>query len=201
MDETKLIKAAQSGDLDAFNRLVLAYQDMVYNQAYRVLGDAARAADATQEAFISAYKKIHTYRGGSFKSWLLRIVTNACYDELRRQKRRPTTSLEPTDEFGHEIESPAWLTDPAEGPESRTVRAELANAIQICLNQLSPAYRTIVVLVDIQSLDYAEAARVIGKPLGTVKSRLARARKSMQACLLGFWELLPPSLRLKGEAQ
>jgi RNA polymerase sigma-70 factor (ECF subfamily) len=94
MDEVELIQYAQKGDLDAFNRLVLAYQDMVYNQAYRVIGESDAAEDATQEAFISAYRKIHTYRGGSFKAWLLRIVTNACYDELRRRKRRPTTPLE-----------------------------------------------------------------------------------------------------------
>ena len=89
MDETRLIQDAQHGDIDAFNRLVLAYQDMVYNQAYRVMGEPFAADDATQEAFISAYRKIKTYRGGSFKAWLLRIVTNACYDELRRRKRRP----------------------------------------------------------------------------------------------------------------
>ena len=102
MDEIALMQFAQQGDLDAFNRLVLAYQEMVYNQAYRVMGEPDAAEDATQEAFISAYRKIHTYRGGSFKAWLLRIVTNACYDELRRRKRRPTTPLEPTDDFDEE---------------------------------------------------------------------------------------------------
>ncbi|MFM8322850.1 MAG: RNA polymerase sigma factor [Chloroflexota bacterium] len=97
MDEAGLIHDAQGGDLDAFNRLVLAYQDLVYTQAYRMMGEPAPAEDAAQDAFIAAYRKLDTYRGGSFKAWLLRIVTNICYDELRRRKRRPTTPLEPTD--------------------------------------------------------------------------------------------------------
>ena len=83
MDETALIMYARTGDLDAFNRLVLAYQDMLYNTALRILGDDALASDATQEAFISAFKNLASFRGGSFKAWLLRTVTNACYDELR----------------------------------------------------------------------------------------------------------------------
>jgi len=106
MDEPALINDAKNGDLDAFNRLVLQYQDMLYNTAYRVIGDPVLAADATQDAFISAFRKLKSYRGGSFKAWLLRIVTNACYDELRRQKRRPTTPLEPLTENGEEMESP-----------------------------------------------------------------------------------------------
>ena len=93
MDEAYLVRAAQKGELDAFNRLVLAYQEMVYNLAYRMLGAEDPAADATQNAFISAYRHISDYRGGSFRAWLLRIVSNVCYDELRRLKRRPTTPL------------------------------------------------------------------------------------------------------------
>src|SRR5512135_2058788 len=95
MDETALIGSAQRGDLEAFNTLVLAYQDMLFNTALRILGDDELAADATQDAFVSAFRGLNTYRGGSFKAWLLRTVTNACYDELRRRKRRPTVQLEP----------------------------------------------------------------------------------------------------------
>ena len=200
MNEAGLVQDAQRGDLVAFNRLVLAYQDMVFNQAYRVIGESAAAEDATQEAFISAYRKIKTYRGGSFRAWLLRIVTNACYDELRRRKRRPTTPLEPADNYDEEIESPRWLADPGESPEDFAARVELGGAIQHCLDMLSPDFRTVVVLVDIQGLDYAEAAAVIGKPLGTVKSRLARARSGLRNCLEGFWELLPSTFRLEVEA-
>ena len=200
MDEVALIQYAQQGDLEAFNRLVLAYQDMVYNQAYRVMGEPDAAEDATQEAFISAYRKIHTYRGGSFKAWLLRIVTNACYDELRRRKRRPTTPLEPVDEFDEEIESPRWLADTGEAPEDTALRAELSEAIQNCLNDLSHEFRTVVILVDIQGMDYAEAANIMGTPLGTIKSRLARARQGMRQCLQDFRELLPTAFRLENEA-
>lgn len=197
MDETALIQDAQQGDLDAFNRLILAYQDRVYNQAFRVLGESQSADDATQEAFISAYKNLRSFRGGSFRAWLLRIVTNACYDELRRRKRRPTTSLEPLDDAGDEIESPHWIADPGELPEDNIVRSELGQAIQDCLNQLPIDFRVVVVMVDVQGMDYQEAANVVGKPLGTIKSRLARARNRMRECLQGFWELLPQSMRLE----
>lgn len=200
MDEIILIRDAQQGDLDAFNRLILLYQELVYNQAYRVLGESDAAEDATQEAFISAYRKLDSYRGGSFKAWLLRIVTNACYDELRRRKRRPVVPLEPTDEYDEEIESPRWIADLGESPEDFTLRAELSEAIQHCLGNLSEDFRTVVVLVDIQGMDYTEASEIMGTPLGTVKSRLARARLGMRLCLQGFWELLPVAFRLENEA-
>ena len=86
-DETNLVQLAQKGDLEAFNNLVLAYQEMAFNVAFRILSDEAGAEDATQNAFLSAYRSLATYRGGSFRAWLLRMVTNTCYDELRRRKR------------------------------------------------------------------------------------------------------------------
>ena len=201
MDEAALIQSACQGDLDSFNRLVLAYQDMVYSQAYRMLGEPASAEDATQDAFISAFRHLGSYRGGSFKAWLLRIVTNVCYDELRRRKRRPTTPLEPVDSDNEELESPRWLADPGESPEDAASRAELAQAIQYCLNDLPADFRSVVILVDMQGMDYAEAAQVVNKPLGTVKSRLARARSRLRDCLQGFWELLPVAFRLVEESE
>jgi RNA polymerase sigma-70 factor (ECF subfamily) len=197
MDEIGLIRDARGGDLEAFNRLILAYQDRVYNQAYRVLGDHQSADDATQEAFISAYKSLRSFRGGSFRAWLLRIVTNACYDELRRRKRKPVTSLEPVDDSGEEIESPHWIADEGELPEDNVLRSELAQAIQGCIDKLPIDFKVVLVLVDVQGMDYQEAAHVIGKPLGTIKSRLARARGRMRECMQGFWELLPASMRLE----
>ena len=201
MDEAVLILEAKRGDLVSFNRLVLAYQDMVYNQAFRMIGELDAAEDATQEAFISAYKNIHNFRGGSFKGWLLRIVTNACYDELRRRKRRPTTPLEPLDDDDEEIESPHWIADPGESPEESTERQELSLAIQNCLDQLPEEFKTVVVLVDLQAIDYTEAAAVMHIPLGTIKSRLARARLRLRDCLQGFWELLPAAFRLVKESE
>jgi RNA polymerase sigma-70 factor (ECF subfamily) len=197
MNEIELIEYARKGDLESFNRLVLSYQDTVFNQAYRVLGDFQAADDATQETFISAYNSIRSFRGGSFKAWLLRIVTNASYDELRRKKRHPTTSLEPIDDSGDEIESPRWIADLSESPEESAERGELNRAIQHCLDELPVDFRVVVTLIDIQGLDYIEAAATIGKPLGTVKSRLARGRLRLRDCLQGFRELLPGSVRLE----
>ena len=199
MDEEYLIQAAKEGSLDAFNRLVLAYQDMVYNQALRMLNDEASAADAAQETFISAYRNLRGFRGGIFKAWLMRIVTNACYDDLRRHKRRPSTPLEPLDDLGDEIESPQWLTDPGDSPEESIERIELEEAIVNCINQLPQEFRSVVLLVDVQGFDYREAAYSVGKPVGTIKSRLARARLRMRDCLQSFWELLPLEFRLKIE--
>ncbi len=199
MDETALIRSAQHGDLDSFNRLVLAYQDSLYNTALRILGDEDLAADATQEAFLSAFRGLNGYRGGSFRAWLLRTVTNACYDELRRRQRRPTVPLEPVSAENEEVESPHWLADPGSTPEEQLDQAELEHAIQHCLDGLPSEFRLVVVLADIQGLDYSEVAVAMRKPLGTVKSRLARARLRLRDCLRGFRELLPAAVRLEEE--
>ena len=201
MDEIGLIHAAQHGDLEAFNRLVLAYQDVVFNTALRILADDDLAADAAQEAFISSFRALNSYRGGSFRAWLLRTVTNACYDELRRKQRRPTTPLEPESTDGEDVESPRWLTDPGASPEERLEQAELEHAIQHCLQGLPTDFRTVVVLADIQGLDYSEVASSLRKPLGTVKSRLARARLRLRECLQSFGELLPGLYRLEEESE
>ncbi len=199
MDESDLIRDAKQGDLEAFNRLVLAYQDRLYNIAYRILGDSALAADSTQEAFILAFRKLNTYRGGSFKAWIFRIVTNACYDELRRQKRRPTVPLEPLTDDEQEIESPRWIADPSASPEEKLEILELDQAIQNCINALPLEFRAVVVLADIQGLGYKETALALKKPLGTIKSRLARARLRLRDCLQSVRELLPTAFRLKEE--
>lgn len=201
MDEQALIQLAQKGDLDSFNRLVLQYQDLIYTHAYRMLGDPEAADDAAQECFISAYRAIATFRGGSFKAWLLRIVTNQCYDELRRQKRRPTIPLEPLNTEAEEIETAQWMIDPVDSPEDYIAQKALQQAIQKCLDELPEEFRSVVVIVDIDGCDYAEAARVLSKPIGTIKSRLARARYRMQDCLQGFWELLPARFRLLTEGK
>ena len=98
MNEEQLISMAQDGDLTAFNALVLRHQDAIFNHAYRMLGDFDAAEDVAQETFIRAYKKSEQFRGGSYRSWLMRIASNLCYDQMRSWKRRPTISLEPEDE-------------------------------------------------------------------------------------------------------
>lgn len=201
MDEPALIQSAQRGDLDAFNRLVLEYQTVVYNLAFRIMGDGPSADDATQEAFISAYRKIHTYRGGSFKAWLMRIVTNACYDELRHRKRRPAASLEALDvvDPGPDADSQARLVSQGESPEAHVQRQELASALQRCLNALPDEMRIVTVMADVQGFDYEEIAQAMGTALGTVKSRLSRARVRLRDCLQSHRELLPAAFRLKEE--
>jgi RNA polymerase sigma-70 factor (ECF subfamily) len=199
MDENALIHDAQHGDLDAFNTLVLHYQDCLFNTALRILGDEDQAADAAQEAFISAFRSITSFRGGSFKAWLMRTVTNACYDELRRKKRRPTTPLEPETDDGEEMETPRWLADPSLTPEQAAEVDEVEHAIQHCLDALPTDFRAVVVLADIQGMNYSEVAASVRVPLGTIKSRLARARLRLRECLQGFAELLPASFRLGRE--
>jgi RNA polymerase sigma factor (sigma-70 family) len=199
MEEQALIQDALNGSLDAFNGLVLHYQDITYNVAYRIMGEHGAAGDASQEAFISAYQKLDQYRGGSFKAWLLRIVTNACYDELRRRKRRPVTPLEPEMDDGETFEDPYWIEDDAPDPEEKSEQVELDEAIQHCINELEDKFRVVLILVDVEGMDYETASEVAGTPLGTVKSRLARARERVQECLQGFWELLPDLFRHKSE--
>ena len=197
MDEKALIDAARQGDVGSFNQLVLSYQSMVYNFAYRILGDRHAAADATQDAFISAFKAIGKFRGGSFKAWLLRIVTNACYDQLRRKQRQPSTSLDAL--LVLEPAPTQSLTDSRESPEEYTVRQELSKVIQIGIGSLPPEQRVTLVLADVQGFSYQEIAGVTGVALGTVKSRLSRARNKLRDFLLGQRELLPSRYRLKNE--
>jgi RNA polymerase sigma-70 factor, ECF subfamily len=200
-DESEIIRLAQKGDLEAFNQLVLAYQDMAFNTAYRILSDADNACDAAQTALISAYRNIKRFRGGSFRAWLMRIVTNACYDEFRKRKRQPTIPLEPAGYDNQpDLDTVRWLTDKAPTPEQAQEIAELDQAIQHCLDKLPQDFRVVVVLVDLEGLDYKEASRIVSKPLGTIKSRLARARVRLQSCLQQFRELLPDKFRLEDEA-
>ncbi len=183
MDEPLLIQRARQGNLNAFNRLVLAYQDTIYRQAYYLLGDRESAEDAAQESFIAAFRCLGMFRGGSFKCWLLRIVTNACYDELRRRKRNRLLPLEPDDETPDAGEALRWLVDPGESPDNYVERAELARELQCQLDKLAPAFRSAVILVDLQGMDYREAAQILSIPIGTLKSRLARARIQLRARL------------------
>lgn len=195
-NEEAVIQQAQAGALQAFNRLVYHYQSLTYNVAYRILNDSDAAADATQDAFLSAYKALESFRGGSFKAWILRIVTNACYDELRRRKRQPTSSLEALLVGGgaHQV-----FVDRTENPESYALRQDLGRVIQAGLQTLPEDQRTTVVLADIQGLQYKEIAEITGVELGTVKSRLSRGRGRLRDFLRQQEELLPHRYRLRGD--
>lgn len=184
--ESRALEAAQRGDTEAFNQLVLAYQTTVFNVALRTLGHVEDAADATQETFLAAYRAIREFRGGSFKAWLLRIAVNTCYDLLRRRQRRPATSLDVVLEETGDIPS---LADRRVGPERAALAAETISAIEQALLTLPDDQRTIVVLCDVHGLSYEEAAEVEGVALGTVKSRLSRARARLRLFLTERGEL------------
>ncbi len=196
-DESQLIQQALTGDLAAFNTLVLDYQDRVYTVTYRIMGDPASAADMAQDAFITAFRRLETFRGGNFRAWLLRIATNTCYDELRRQKRRPATSFE--DLPGADQDDGPPLSDDLPSPEQTAQQSELSQAIQACIQQLGADQRIILVLSDIEGLDYQSIAETVGIKVGTVKSRLSRARMSVRDCLQAVQELLPETFRLHSE--
>jgi RNA polymerase sigma-70 factor (ECF subfamily) len=192
INEESLLTAARHGDVSAFNKLVLAYQNLVYNTAYRILGESEAAADASQETFLSAFQALKDFRGGSFKVWLLRIVTNACYDQLRLKQRRPATSLE-------ELPDPEYvisLRDKAGELDDFALQRELGIVIQRGLRTLPPDQRVTLVLSDIQGFSYEEIAAVTHTSLGTVKSRLSRGRARLRDYLLAQEELLPRRYRL-----
>lgn len=181
-EEARRLDAAREGDLAAFNWLVLRYQTRVYNLCLRMLTDPDAAADATQEAFLSAYKAIGRFKGEQFRTWLFRIATNACLDMLRSRKRKPTQSLY---SYSHDPEDeaeplPIADLDPTIDPESSALRAEVAEAIQRGLDSLPDDQRIALVLVDVQGLSYDEAAAITGANLGTIKSRINRGRARLR---------------------
>ena len=192
MDEEALIAQAVRGSVEAFNQIVAYYQQSAYNVAYRILGDEEQATDATQEAFIRCYRSLEQFRGGVFRTWLLRIVTNCCYDQLRMHQRRPTT---PIDDLIANEEHSDILRDDSETPEEHLEHRELWEALQNSLKILPPEQRTIVILSDIEGLSYEEIASITSLALGTVKSRLNRARRKLRDYLLAHKELLPEHLR------
>ncbi len=192
-EEQALIRRALRGDLESFNALILRYQDSAYSVAFRIMGDTHAASDAVQEAFIIAYRRLGSYRGGSFRAWLLRITTNQCYDELRRVRRRPAVSVEA---MGEETGGEPAIPDDAATPEEALQQRELQQAIQSCIGALNADQRIVLVLCDVEGLDYQAIADQLGAQIGTVKSRLSRARASVRDCLQGVRELLPAAYRL-----
>jgi len=191
MDEQTLIRAAQRGDLEAFNQLVLLYQNFLFRIAMNILRDENAAADATQQALLSAFNNLRTFRGGSLRSWLSRIVVNACYDGLRRNARARTLPLQIFNQDDEEMEPAQWLTDPSPSPEEQVETSELQKAIQISIMKLPEQYRLALMLVDMEGLSYEEAATALQVPKGTVKSRLARARNALRLALQRYLDLIP----------
>ncbi|HAJ36502.1 MAG TPA: RNA polymerase subunit sigma-24 [Chloroflexi bacterium] len=190
--EEQIIARAAAGDLTAFNQLVVAYQNLAYSVAYRTLQDDAAAADVVQESFIKAYRGIAAFQGGSFKSWIIRIVANTCYDLLRSRQRKLTDSL---DDLADNDDYAPHLIDPADTPQAHVERMELSALIERSFQALPPDQRLVLTLCDVHGYAYDEIAEMTGAPMGTIKSRINRARARVRDYLLQYPELLPPAFR------
>lgn len=194
--EQQLIEKSLAGEIKAFNQLVEAYQGMAFSVAYRLLQDGDSAADALQDSFIKAFRALESFRGGSFKSWLMRIVTNTCYDVLRANKRRPTDSL---DDLPVEQDHAQQLIDPQASPEVEAERGELQALIGRAINALPDDQRLALILCDVEGYAYDEIVQITGANMGTVKSRISRARGRVREILLSSRsELLPAAYRPMG---
>ena len=192
-EETELIGLSQNGNLGAFNRLVEAYQSLVFALAFRMLGERTLAEDAAQDTFTSAFRSIKSFKGGNFKAWLLRITSNACIDELRARKRRPAASLDAiVEETGDVFPSAADL------PEKVAMSNEVMAEIQKGLTTLADDQRLAVLLSDVHGYSYEEIAEITKSSLGTVKSRISRGRAHLRDYLLQRSELLPQQFRHRG---
>lgn len=175
MEMPELIQAARSGDESAFNHLISHYQATAQRLAQQILRTEEAAADAVQDALIKVHRALPRFQDGNFRSWLLRIVTNTCYDYLRSQRRRSTVSLEDlADPSGAEF--PQLRADEQQNPEVLVTHQESLQFLLQSIEQLPDWHRDVVLLVDVHGYDYTEAAEMLGLPLGTVKSRLSRAR-------------------------
>lgn len=176
--EALTVQRVLDGNADEYEKLVLEYQKNVYNLALRMTGNAEDAADMAQEAFIKAYNSLASYRGDSrFSVWLYRIVSNVCLDFLRARKRRQTVSLSVVDDEGEETE--LEISDESASPEKLMERSMTRDAVRRGLQELTPEYRQILILRELQGMSYDEIAETLGLESGTVKSRIFRARKKL----------------------
>jgi RNA polymerase sigma-70 factor, ECF subfamily len=180
---TSTVHAARMGDEWAFNALVEEYRTAAERLAQQILRTEEAAADAVQEALIKAYRAMPRFQDGNFRSWLLRIVTNTCYDHLRRQKRRAAVSLDESAEWAN-LELPNHLRTEAENPETVALHQESMRLLLTAIDELPAWHRSVVLLVDVHGYDYSEAAELLALPLGTVKSRLSRARAALRDALI-----------------
>ena len=186
-DEAAVIARAAAGDRMAFTQLMEHYQSACYGLAWRLLSDPDQAADATQDAFIHAYRAMGSYRGGIFRSWLLRITANASYDIMRRAQRRPAGPLPDPEEGAPEIADVRAVS-----PHEEAARSELYVHLESALRLLPHDQRTAVVLCDVYGMDYNEVAAMTDSALGTVKSRIHRGRLRLRELMAEHRELFTP---------
>lgn len=186
--DAQLVRRAKGGDRRSFDLLVQRHHNLVYNTAYRMLGDTGSAEDATQTAFIRAYRSLNRFRGKSaFSTWLYRIVSNVCLDALRSRKG-DTVGLEVSYD-GDEEAQERPLPDESAEPAANAERSELQRIVHRAISQLPEDYRMVLVLYDITGFSYEEIAGILQIPLGTVKSRLNRARLALR-------DVIAPDLEL-----
>ena len=173
-----LLDRARQGDLDAFNDLVVVYQDLLFALVVRMVPDRDQASDAVQEAFFSAYRNLEGFRGGSVRSWLSRIAVNAAMDAQRLKKRRPADPYP-------ELEDDTWQppADPSADPVTTSLTAERHRALNGALAQITDDQRTAIVLYDVEGYDYGEIAELTRVSVGTVKSRIHRGRLALRGLL------------------
>ena len=198
-EESRIVQKVLRGDVNAFEKLVLEYEKNVYNIALRMTGNSEDASDMTQEAFIKAYNSLQSFRGDSkFSVWIYRIATNVCLDFLRSKSRRPTVSLSVEDNDGEDVQLD--VADESQSPELLLDRQMTRDSVRRGLETLSPEYRQILLLREIQGLSYDEISQALGLEVGTVKSRIFRARKKLCAFLLqdGNIPEFTSSLRTEG---
>ncbi len=193
--DERLVLLAKDGDLEAFNSLVDRYQSAVYTLCLRFLGNPEAAEDATQEAFLSAYRALDRFNGGSFRSWLLRIAANESKDELRRRKRKDATAS--LNEMFDREEGPVEIADPGEGVEEAIERGEFGQDLEALLAQLPLEQRQAVLLVDVYDFQYEEVAQLVGASVGTIKSRIHRGRERLRKLILSRPELSASIRRLE----
>ena len=179
-----LIERARSGDLDAFNDLVVCYQELLFALVVRMVPDRDQASDCVQEAFFSAYRNLGSFRGGSVRSWISRMAINAAMDTQRYRKRRPADPYP-------ELEDDSWQPPAPESadPVTTALTAERHKALNDALAQVTDDQRTAIVLYDVEGYDYAEIAEMTGVSLGTVKSRIHRGRLALRGLLVDRMEL------------
>lgn len=194
--DERLVSLSKDGSLEAFNSLIERYQAPVYNLCFRLLGHGQAAEDATQEAFLSAFRALPSFAGGSFRSWLLRIAANESKDELRR-RRRKDASVSLSQMYDNST-APLEPPDDVPGAELLYEQKELASEIQRALLKLPFEQREAVILCDLQGMPYEAVARITGSSLGTVKSRIHRGRGRLRKIVAKNPELFGITRRLDG---
>ncbi len=182
-EDQKLVRAAQKGDMAAFEELVARHRDKIYARALSMMRNEQEAIDLSQEAWVKGWQRLKQFQGeASFGTWMTRIVINLCLDQLRKQKRQRTESIEAmTEESGGvERHMPVLTVNPTAGLE----RQELRQRIDRALSQLSYEHRTVLVLHEFEEMEYKQIAKAMDCSIGTVMSRLFYARRKLAALLV-----------------